>query len=139
MNTKPTVHPSNPAEAGFTLVEIMVVVVILGLLATLVVQNVISSSDTAKIKIAQTNVVSIAGAVKMYRVNNGKLPQSLEALIEKDAKGNSLLEELSKDPWGNDYQLREGDGPNSWEVISLGPDGNEGTEDDISNRQKKDQ
>ena len=125
------------AEAGFTLVEIMVVVVILGLLATLVVQNVMGASDTAREKKAQSDVRSIADAVRMYRVNNGKLPESLDVLTQSDS-GRPLLEELPKDPWEHDYMLRQGDRPNEFEVISMGPDGSENTDDDISSKQKKD-
>ena len=126
------------AEAGFTLVEIMVVVVILGLLATLVVQNVMGASDTAREKKAQTDVTTIADAVRMYRVNHGRFPDSLEALAEKDEKGRSEIESLSKDPWDHDYILRTGDRPNEFEVLSMGPDGSENTEDDISSKPKKD-
>ena len=125
-----------PAEAGFTLVEIMVVVVILGLLATLVVQNVIGAGDTAREKKAMADVRAIADAVRMYRVNNGKLPDSLEVLTQSD-RGRPLLEELPKDPWDHDYMLRDGD-RGEWEVISMGPDGSDNTEDDISSRTKKD-
>jgi len=126
------------AEAGFTLVEIMVVVVILGLLATLVVQNVMGASDTAREKKAMSDVRTIADAVRMYRVNNGKLPDSLDVLATKNEKGRSEIEELPKDPWDHDYILHPGDRPNEFEVISMGPDGSENTEDDISSKAKKD-
>ena len=126
------------AEAGFTLVEIMVVVVILGLLATLVVQNVMGASDTAREKKALSDVRTIADAVRMYRVKNGKLPDSLDVLATKDEKGGSEIEELPKDPWDHDYILRQGDRPNEFEVISIGPDGSENTDDDISSKAKKD-
>ena len=143
MNLTPTVCPSRPAarraERGFTLVEIMVVVVILGLLVAIVVPNIMGSSDKAKEQIAHANAVNIAQQVKMYYVNNGKLPSTLSVLAEKDEKGRSLLEELPKDPWGNDYELKPGDRRDDWEVFSWGPDGSAGTEDDISHRTKKDQ
>jgi len=140
MNPKPPVPaPVSPAQAGFTLVEIMVVIVILGLSATLVVQNVVGVSDEAKVKKARTDCASIAGAVKMYRVTKGKLPETLDALAQKDEKGGgNLIDELPKDPWDHDYELRSGNNPNDWEVISLGPDGVAGTEDDISSLVKKD-
>ncbi|MBL9076492.1 MAG: type II secretion system major pseudopilin GspG [Planctomycetes bacterium] len=139
MKSKPAQSLLRPAEAGFTLVEIMVVIVILGLLATLVATNVIGASDEARVTKAQTDVQSIASTVKYYRSKNGKLPESLEALATKDEKGNSYLDQLSKDPWGHDYILREGDTPQDWEVVSSGPDEIEGTEDDISSKMKKDQ
>ena len=137
MNRKTLPAHVRPAQAGFTLVEIMVVIVILGLLATLVVQNVVGASDEAKVTKAQTDVKVIAGAVKMYRVNKGKLPENLEVLAQKDDKGGgNLIDELPKDPWDRDYELREGNGPNDWEVVSLGPDGVQ-SEDDITSVAKK--
>ncbi|MBL8728836.1 MAG: type II secretion system major pseudopilin GspG [Planctomycetes bacterium] len=139
MNHQPATSPTRPAEAGFTLVEIMVVIVILGLLATLVAKNVIGASDEARLTKAQTDVRQIADGVRSYRAKNGKLPDSLEVLATKDDRGRSELEELPKDPWGNDYYLREGDRPMDWEVISWGPDGSEGTDDDVSSKAKKDQ
>lgn len=139
MKHTPATSPTRSAEAGFTLVEIMVVIVILGLLATMVARNVIGASDEARETKAKTDIATIAGGVKSYRSKNGKLPDTLEALATKDERGRSELEELPKDPWGNDYILREGDRPADWEVISWGPDGSEGTEDDISSKSKKDE
>ena len=147
MNTVINTHtlraPLRPAaagptgQAGFTLVEIMVVVVILGLLATLVVPAVMGASDEARETKAKTDVRSIAEAVMLYRVNKGKLPDTLDALVEKDEKGRSQLEELPKDPWDHDYILRPGERSTDFEVISVGPDGTENTEDDISSKLKK--
>ena len=126
------------AEAGFTLVEIMVVVVILGLLATLVARNVIGAGDEARETKARTDLRMIADAVGSYRAKNGKMPPDLETLATKDEKGRSELNELPKDPWGNDYLLREGDTPRDFEVVSWGADGSEGTDDDLSSKTKKD-
>lgn len=137
MNTKQNHSPSPSAQAGFTLVEIMVVIVILGLLATMVARNVIGASDEARETKARTDISVIAGAVRSFRANKGKLPENLEVLATKDERGRSEIEELPKDPWGNDYQLREGDRPAEWEVISWGPDGSEGTEDDLSSKKKE--
>lgn len=128
-----------PEQAGFTLVEIMVVIVIIGLLATMVATNVIGASDEARETKALGDVKTIADAVSFYRSKNAKLPESLEALATKDEKGFSYINDLPRDPWDHDYVLREGDTPREFEVISLGPDGNENTEDDISSKKKKDQ
>jgi general secretion pathway protein G len=122
--------------AGFTLVEIMVVIVILGLLATLVVSNIGGASDTARETKALADVKTLADAVRSYYAKKGRLPDSLQVLADKDEKGRSEIEDLPKDPWDRDYELRPGDRPGEWEVISLGKDGNLGTEDDISNRRK---
>ena len=138
MNPKTLPARVRPAEAGFTLVEIMVVIVILGLLATLVVQNVAGASDEARQTKAQTDVKVIAGAVRQYYAKHGKLPDSLEVLAQKDDKGTgNLIEELPKDPWDHDYMLVEGNNRNDWEVISMGQDGSPNTEDDISSKAKK--
>jgi general secretion pathway protein G len=139
MNHKPAISPTRHAETGFTLVEIMVVIVILGLLATLVAKNVIGASDEARLTKAQTDVRQIADGVRSFRAKKGTLPESLEAIATKDDRGRSELEELPQDPWGHDYILREGDRPTDWEIISMGPDGSEGTDDDISSKLKKDQ
>ncbi|MFY9344203.1 MAG: type II secretion system major pseudopilin GspG [Planctomycetota bacterium] len=138
MNKK--THPAPfRVDAGFTLVEVMVVIVILGLLATLVVQSVGDSSDKAREQTARSNCVSIAAAVRLFRAEKGKLPENLEELVTKDEKGRSYLEELPADPWNHPYELRLGDNPNEWEVISVGMDGSPGTEDDLSSKVKKDQ
>jgi general secretion pathway protein G len=126
-----------PAEAGFTLVEIMVVIVILGLLATMVARNVIGASDEARETKARTDLQMIHSAVSAYRAKNGKFPESLETLATKDEKGRSELDNLPRDPWDHDYVLREGDNPREFEVISWGPDGSENTDDDLSSKQKK--
>ncbi|MCC7064870.1 MAG: type II secretion system protein GspG [Planctomycetes bacterium] len=125
-----------PVQAGFTLVEIMVVIVILGLLATMVAQNVIGASDTARIGTTQASLKSIHEAVSLYYLNNGKLPSSLEDLTNNDAKGGAALTELGKDAWDHDFILR-GETRNDFEIISCGPDGSENTEDDLSSRKKK--
>lgn len=134
-NTKARTH-ALLAEAGFTLVEIMVVIVILGLLATMVATNVMGQSDEARISVAQTSVKTIAGAVETYYLHNGKLPDSLEELVNTEAKGGAQLKELTKDPWDRDFILR-GESKKDFEIICMGPDGSEGTEDDISSKTKK--
>lgn len=108
-------------EAGFTLVEIMVVIVILGLLATMVARNVVANADEARFTKAQTDVRLIADGVRSYRARHGRLPDSLAVLATKDERGRSELEELPRDPWGNAYELIAGDCPTDWKVISHGP------------------
>jgi general secretion pathway protein G len=136
MNTSRSHTRIHAAEAGFTLVEIMVVVVILGLLATLVVQNVVDVGDNARETKAQSDVCALADMVRSYRVKHGKFPGSLEVLAQKDGRGRCDLEYLSKDPWDHDYILRvDGD---QFVVLSVGMDGNENTEDDIWSKPKQD-
>ena len=137
MNQK---HPQlpRPTESGFTLVEIMVVIVIIGLLATLVVPNVLGASNEARIQTARSNCSSLAASVKLYYTSKGRLPDSLEALTgEEEAEKSWYVENLAMDPWDNAYELREGNSRNDWEVVSAGPNGQMGDDDDVSNKMKK--
>ena len=124
------------AQKGFTLVEIMVVIVILGLLATMVATNVLSASDEARIETTRTSAKVIHDAIKRFYLSNAKLPDSLEDLVADDVKGGPYLDALENDAWDNPFELR-GDTRKDFEVISLGPDGIEGTEDDISSRTRE--
>ncbi|HHI67975.1 MAG TPA: type II secretion system protein GspG [Planctomycetes bacterium] len=123
---------------GFTLVELMVVVVILGLLATLVAKNVIPFIFRSSVTAAKMDIKNISEAVDLYRTNNhGKLPESLEELIEPDENGETYLKDMTqvpKDPWGNEYQLEEDpDRKGGYIIRSFGPDGEPETDDDITN------
>ncbi len=99
-------------QRGFSLIEIMVVVVILGILAALVVPKIISRPDEARIVKAKQDVLAIQGALDLYKLDNGFYPstdQGLLALVEKPASTptpshwQSYLKSLPKDPWGRDY------------------------------------
>ena len=129
--------PVSAIQRGFTLVVIMVVIVILGLLATLVMPNIMGASDQAKETKAKTDCAMIAGFVRSYYVKNSRLPETLEELATKDERGRSELEELPVDPWNTPYELIQGDTRREFEVISCGPDMSQGTEDDISNKAKE--
>lgn len=112
----PDVHTANK-QRGFTLIEIMVVVVILGVLAALVVPQIMSRPDQAKASAAQSDIKAIAMALDIYKLDNHQYPssqQGLQALVSKPS-GNpparnwnpdGYLKRLPIDPWGNGYQFR---------------------------------
>ena len=85
----------------------------------------------------QETFALVKAGPNLYRVKKGKLPESLDALVEKDDKGRNYLAELPKDPYGHDYLLVVGERPNEFEVLCVGPDGKENTEDDVSSRRAK--
>ena len=124
-------------RSGFTLIEIMVVVVILGLLAALVVPRIGPQVAEAQRTAAQTQIRSIEDALEMYRLHNGFYPttqQGLEALVKapttspvpKRYADGGYMKKIPDDPWGNPYIYRNRDG--RIQVISTGPDGEEGGE-----------
>lgn len=122
-------------EAGFTLVELMVVIVIIGLLATVVVINVMPASDRAAVTKAQADIATLEQGVEMYRLNNLRYPsgeEGLQALVAGD-----YIRRLPEDPWGNPYQYAApGPGGQAFQISSWGPDGEPGgtgENEDITN------
>ena len=124
------------SRAGFTLIEIMVVVVILGILAALVVPRIMSRPDEARVVAARQDIKTLVQALKLYRLDNYKYPsmeQGLKALVTKPDSGTenwkASLDYLPKDPWGNEYQyLNPGTHGNEVEIFSFGADGRQGGE-----------
>ena len=119
---------------GFTLVEILVVIVILGILAALVVPRVLERPDEARVIAAKNDVAAILQALKLYRLDNGRYPtseQGLSALVNRPTqvplppnwKPNGYLERLPKDPWGNPYQYLSPGLRGEIDVFSFGADG----------------
>ena len=126
-----------PKQAGFTLVEILVVIVIVGLLATLVGPNVMKALFGAEKDTASTQVLNFQGVIQQFVIAERRLPEGWDELIEEDQNGMAYIEGLTgppMDPWGNEYEIREGERRNQYEVISWGPDGEPDTEDDISSK-----
>lgn len=117
----------------------MVVIVILGLLATLVVPKVMDSLERAKKGKAISDINSIASALDDYAINNGNYPETLQELVEPDENGYSFLKQkaVPMDPWNSPYQyVRPGAGATEPVVSSFGADGavgGEGRNSDISN------
>jgi general secretion pathway protein G len=116
-------------QGGFTLIEVMVVVAIIGLLATFVAQNVTRDHDDAKVAKARTDVRTLRDAAIVFRTKHAHWP-TLHELTDPDEQGWAAVE-ISADPWQHDYVLHAGNRPGDFTVLSVGPDGLEGTEDDI--------
>ncbi|MGJ7542504.1 type II secretion system major pseudopilin GspG [Variovorax sp. LT1R16] len=124
-------------QQGFTLIEIMVVLVIMGVLAALIVPNLMGRPDQARATAARQDVGSVMQALKLYRLDNGEYPsaaQGLRALVEKPTGGKvppnwrNYLERLPNDPWGKSYQYLNPGTNGEIDVFSLGADGEPGGE-----------
>jgi general secretion pathway protein G len=125
------------ATRGFTLIEIMVVIVILGVLAALVVPRVLERPDEARAVAAKSDIASIMAALKLYRLDNQRYPsteQGLAALVTRPEtppvppnwKPGGYLEKLPKDPWGRPYQYLNPGLKGEIDVLSYGADGQPG-------------
>ena len=148
MQQKPE-KSKNRSQAGFTLVEMMVVIVIMGLLATVVVINVLPSQDRAMLEKANADVRLLDQAVEMYRLDNLSYPRvedGLNALVVPPAtlarndryRSGGYIRQLPEDPWGNPYQYIYPGEHGEFDIYSLGADGELGGEDanaDIGNWQ----
>ncbi|WP_373045537.1 type II secretion system major pseudopilin GspG [Vulgatibacter sp.] len=124
----------NVGARGMTLIEIMVVVFILGLIATVVAINVQDAASNAEAKAAQLDIKAIEQGMDMYRLKKGRYPNTSEGIGVLYSSG-TLKGSPKKDPWGKDYvYLYPGQkNPKGFDLISYGPDGNPGGGDDITN------
>ncbi|HEX8668115.1 MAG TPA: type II secretion system major pseudopilin GspG [Allosphingosinicella sp.] len=119
--------PRRSAESGFTLVELMVVIVIIGLLATVVVINVMPATDKAALTKARADIATLEQGVEMYRLNKLTYPAAGEGLQAVVSEG--YVKRLPQDPWGNPYQYTApGRDGRAFDIMSLGADGREGGE-----------
>ncbi len=129
---------------GFTLLEVMVVIVILGILASLVVPNLMGSQERANMQKAVSDITALETSLSLYKMDNYDFPtteQGLDALVERSDvepeprrfPEDGYIKRLPKDPWGNEYILLNPGENGKMDVFSVGPDGEAGTEDDIGN------
>ncbi|SHJ86036.1 type II secretion system major pseudopilin GspG [Halomonas caseinilytica] len=142
----PSRHSPN-AQAGFTLLEIMVVIFILGLLVAIVAPNVLSNQDKAMQQKAKADIATLEQALDMYRLDNHRYPttdQGLQALVEAprqeplptNYRQEGYVRRLPDDPWGHPYDYRSPGEHGRFDVFSLGADrkpGGEGNDADIGN------
>jgi general secretion pathway protein G len=125
------------AARGFTLIEILVVLVIIGVLAALIAPNVLDRAGDAKVTAARTDVSNLVQALKLYKLDNQRFPtgeQGLDSLVRKPTTGpvpnnwKPYLDKLPKDPWGQPYQYANPGLRGEIDVFSFGADGKSGGE-----------
>ncbi len=138
-NVQSRFHSRAHRAAGFTLIEVLIVVVILGILAGIVVVNVMDRPDQARVVAARNDIAAITNALKLYRLDNSTYPsaeQGLAALVKKPEGGEvppnwkpgGYLERLPKDPWGHEYQFLNPGVHGEVDVFCFGRDGRPGGE-----------
>lgn len=130
-------------QRGFTLMELMVVIVILGVLASLVVPNLMGNKDRADRQKAVSDIVALENALDMYKLDNHRYPtteQGMEALVKaptlaplaENYNADGYIRRLPADPWGNEYILISPGEHGAIDISSAGPDGEAGTSDDVT-------
>ena len=127
-------------QSGFSLIELLVVLVILGLIAGLVVPNIIGRTEDAKVKAAATTIQRLAMGVEAYYLDNGEVPDRLEHLVNDPGNvsnwtGPYVKASILKDPWGQEYIFRYPGEHGEFDIVSYGPDkqaGGEGKNADIN-------
>jgi general secretion pathway protein G len=129
-------HRQVRGERGFTLIEVMVVIVILSILAAIIVPRIMDRPDKARMVKAQADIRALESALNLYRLDNHNYPttdEGLEALVQKPAdapswKEGGYIDRMPKDPWGKPYQYLNPGTHGSIDIFSLGADGQPGGE-----------
>ncbi|MCC2617050.1 type II secretion system major pseudopilin GspG [Aestuariibacter halophilus] len=131
-------------QAGFSLIEVMVVLLIIGIMASMVAPQILGNQEEAQLKKAAVDIQQLESALEMYKLRNNMFPtteQGLEALvtapsiepIPRNYPENGFIKRLPDDPWGNPYQLLSPGEMGAVDIFTYGPDREPGTEDDIGN------
>jgi len=128
MKNEITALNCHSGEKGFTLLEIMVVLVIIGVLAALVAPRFLERADEAKVDACKVQMKNIGQALKLYRLQHGKYPASggLQALATAGKDGKRYMDAVPKDPWGNDYVYLSPGVHGDFDILSYGADGKPG-------------
>ena len=135
---KPLIQTTKLRRA-FTLVEMLLVVTIIGILAALVIPKIVGRSEQARATAAHADISSIKTALDAFEVDNGFYPKSLQDLVTAPSNAKNwhgpYLEKVPQDPWGNNYvyYVPGKHNPSAFDLLSIGPDAKEGTEDDVGN------
>ncbi|TDP40166.1 type II secretion system protein G (GspG) [Idiomarina aquatica] len=130
------------AQRGFSLVEVMVVIAIIGILATMILPNVLGSQEQANQQKVTADIVALENALAQYHLDNGMFPtteQGLQALVNRpnsdpqprNYRNGGYIKRLPQDPYGNDYLLLNPGEYDDVDIFSAGPDGQPGTDDDF--------
>ena len=121
------------ARAGFTLVELLLVITILGILAGVVTMQLGGHSETARVNATRQSIATIEQAIQIFQIQRSTLPDSLDVLTQASGDAPAPLKKDSLvDSWGNNFSYRKLT-KNTFEIRSAGPDGNLNTEDDLVN------
>jgi len=131
-------------QSGFSLLEVMVVLVIIGMILSIVAPNIMGQQEEAALDKASLDIQQLEDAMNMYKLKNKKYPtteQGLEALVTKTTidpiprrfPEGGFISKLPEDPWGNPYQMVSPGEMGKIDIFSMGPDGEVGTDDDIGN------
>ena len=136
-------HCYHPTKSAFTLIELMIVVMILGLLATVVMPKILNRPEQARRMKAKVDIRNIETALAMYKTDTGRFPttsQGLQALVSNPGiegyNKDGYLDKVPKDPWGNEYIYLSPGSHSDFDIISYGADGESGgenTDADINN------
>jgi general secretion pathway protein G len=135
----PIENRKSKIENGFTLVEMLLVITIIGILAAMVIPKMVGRSEQARKTAVQADISSIKTALDAFEVDNGYYPKNLQDLLQQPSNAKNwrgpYLDKFPQDPWANNYLYYYPGKHNSgsYDLLSAGPDGKEGSEDDIGN------